>query len=72
MEQQFLTSSWTKSTKSPSCDNSCVEVRQVGATIEVRNSNDPTGPVTQFTPGEWLRFREGVLAGEFVPDPIGA
>ena len=42
-----------------------VEVRRVGDTIEVRDGNDPAGPVLTFTFSEWAAFTGGAKDGEF-------
>lgn len=59
------TNQWIKSTKSPSGDNSCVEVFNTGRSIVVRNSNDPQGPSVAFTHQEWQAFVEGTKGDEF-------
>jgi hypothetical protein len=43
----------------------CVEVRQVGGGIWVRDSKDPEGPRLAFTRAEWAAFVAGVRDGEF-------
>ncbi len=53
---------WVKSTFSGVGD--CVEVAR-GATIAVRDSKDPEGPVLEFTPAEWRAFLAGVRDGQF-------
>jgi hypothetical protein len=58
-------SHWIKSSLSFSNSN-CVEVAGLpGGEIGVRDSKDPTGPVLQFTSGEWHAFLGGVQNGEF-------
>ena len=60
---------WFKSSLSFSSGN-CVEVADMpGGTIGLRNSRHATGPVLQFTPGEWQAFLAGVRNGEF--DKLG-
>lgn len=56
---------WIKSTKSPSCDNSCVEVQLDGDTVYTRNSNVPGAGTVAYTTKEWAAFVAGVKAGEF-------
>lgn len=47
-------------------NNSCVDVRfHADGTVEVRNSNEPSGPTLSFTPDEWGAFLEGARVGEF-------
>ena len=37
--------------------NNCVEVAtNIPGVVAVRDSNNPTGPVLTFTPGEWREF----------------
>jgi Domain of unknown function (DUF397) len=55
---------WRKSSKS-SANGQCVEVRDRGAAIDVRDSKNPGGAVLTFTPGEWAAFLDGVRGGEF-------
>ena len=54
---------WRKSSFSGTGD--CVEVRQGGETVEVRNSRDCSGEVLSFTRPEWRAFLQGARAGEF-------
>lgn len=55
---------WRKSTRSQANGN-CVEVRDLGHAIEVRDSKNPAGPVLSFTPAEWEAFLGGAKDGEF-------
>ena len=56
---------WHKSSKSGNQGN-CVEVGHStdGHTVGVRDSKDPS-PVISLTRLQWLRFLEGVKAGDF-------
>lgn len=57
--------SWIKSSLSFSNGN-CVEVASLSdGGVGVRDSKDPSGPVLQFTPGEWHAFLGGARNGEF-------
>lgn len=57
--------SWIKSSLSFSNGN-CVEVASLpDGGVGVRDSKDPSGPVLQFTPGEWHAFLGGAQNGEF-------
>ena len=56
---------WSKSTRSGSqCDN-CVEVAFVDGAIAVRDSRNPDGPALIFTAAEWDAFVGGAKDGEF-------
>lgn len=45
---------WVKSRR---CDsNGCVEVMDREETVLMRNSQDPDGPVVEFTAEEWNEF----------------
>jgi Domain of unknown function (DUF397) len=56
---------WRRSSQSTGADGTCVEVACDGATIVVRDSKDPTGPVLRFSAAEWRAFVLGVRRGEF-------
>ncbi len=49
---------WYKSSRSE--DAHCVEVRQHGNHVQVRDSSDPGGPILQFPANEWRTFVRGV------------
>ncbi|MFE5290096.1 DUF397 domain-containing protein [Nocardia sp. NPDC056611] len=54
-----------KSSYSESGSN-CVEVAwRADGGVAVRDSKNPTGPVLNFTPGEWDAFMAGAGDGEF-------
>ncbi|MCW2568270.1 MAG: hypothetical protein JWN54_2367 [Mycobacterium sp.] len=55
---------WTKAARSGN-DGQCVEVRDLGDVIEVRDSKDRGGPVLRYTAGEWDAFLDGARNGEF-------
>ena len=55
---------WRKAAKSGS-NGACVEVRDRGEAIDVRDSKNPSGAVLTFTPDEWAAFLNGVRKGEF-------
>lgn len=55
---------WTTSTRSGS-NGQCVQVRDRGDTVDVRDSKNPDGPTLAFSPAEWLAFIQGAKAGEF-------
>jgi hypothetical protein len=46
-------------------DNGCVEVRQDGDVVTVRDSKDPDGSTLRFNPCEWRAFLAGVGNREF-------
>ncbi|ACZ00101.1 DUF397 domain-containing protein [Thermomonospora curvata] len=54
---------WRKSSASESAE--CVEVARLGASMLVRDSHDPHGPVLALTPSQWrgllVRIRGGSL-----------
>lgn len=51
----MLTKNWKKPSRSGN-NGQCVEVRLVDDVVEVRNSNDPSGPFVSYTRGEWEMF----------------
>jgi hypothetical protein len=55
---------WRKSSRSGTA-GACVEVRQIGDVIQIRDSKDLAGPVLSFTKNEWDAFVGGVQDGEF-------
>ena len=55
---------WRKATKSGD-NGACVEIRDRGEAIDVRDSKNPTGAVLSFTPDEWSAFLDGARKGEF-------
>jgi hypothetical protein len=56
---------WRRSIK---CDTSaCVEWREIGQHVEVRNSTGPDGPVLRFNREEWAVFIEGLVADAQLP-----
>jgi len=55
---------WRKATRSGS-NGQCVEVRDRGEAIDVRDSKNPSGAVLTFTPAEWDAFLDGARKGEF-------
>ena len=57
---------WTKSSYSSSND-SCVQWRIAGPEVELRDSEDPDGPVLTFGPAAWQAFTAAVRAGECDP-----
>lgn len=59
----MLEDRWRKSTFSDTTN--CLEVRQVGEEIWVRNSRDPEGSTLRYTRPEWRAFLMGARAGEF-------
>ena len=54
---------WVKSSCSFSNGN-CVQVARLpGATVGVRDSNDPNGPILVLTPRAWAAFTRRLQAG---------
>lgn len=63
--------SWRKSSFSGS--QNCVEVAlDASRAVHVRDSKAAGGPVLTFTPDEWTAFLQGMSAGEFGFDALGA
>ena len=60
----LLDRNWRKSTYS-STNGSCVEVRRLPESIEVRDTKDRNGPVLSFTAESWQEFVSSVHNGEF-------
>ena len=60
----LLDSTWRKSTYSGN-NGSCVEVRRVAATVEVRDTKNREGYVLRFAAETWQSFVTGVNDGEF-------
>ncbi|MFI5832513.1 MULTISPECIES: DUF397 domain-containing protein [Micromonospora] len=57
---------WRKSTRSQT--SNCVEVAPLGtgpATMALRDSKDPSGPVLLFNRAGWLGFIAGAKNGQF-------
>lgn len=48
----------------------CVEVAPDGASVAVRDSKNPAGPILRYTLSEWDAFMQGVKQGEF--DNLGS
>jgi hypothetical protein len=55
---------WRKSTRSGNQAN-CVMVRHNDASVQVKDSKNPEGPVLTFTRAEWIAFIGGAVDGEF-------
>ena len=53
---------WRKSSHSQQ-QGACVEIARVPATVAVRDSKDPNGPVLAFTATEWKAFTRRVKNG---------
>jgi hypothetical protein len=48
------------------CDGgACVGVARRGDAVLIGNTNDPAGPVSVFTIGEWHEFLAGAKLGDF-------
>jgi hypothetical protein len=48
------------------CDGgACVRVARRGDSILIGNTNDPEGPVGEFTTDEWRQFLAGAKMGDF-------
>jgi Domain of unknown function (DUF397) len=60
----LLDATWRKSTRSNN-NGSCVEIRRVKATIEMRDTKDQSGPVLMFRTEVWRDFMGAISEGEF-------
>jgi len=63
IERSAALGQWIKSSFSGVGD--CVEIRRGEATVAVRDSKIPAGPVLEFTDAEWRAFVLGVKDGQF-------
>lgn len=59
---------WRKSTYS-GYNGNCAEVIVTADAVFLRDSKDPSGPVLQFTPGDWTAFTAAVKAGDHDAQP---
>ncbi len=57
---------WRTSTRSNG-HGACVEVRRMGATVQLRDTKDRSGPVLTFTAESWRAFIAGVRADDLAP-----
>lgn len=61
-----MPSEWVKSSFSTPDGNNCVETRQVGNMIAMRDGKlGDDSPVLYFTPDEWRAFLAGAADGQF-------
>ncbi|MFU8871972.1 DUF397 domain-containing protein [Micromonospora sp. SL4-19] len=66
LAQRLAGADWRKSTRSQT--SNCVEVavlRAGPATVALRDSKDPGGPVLLFNRAGWLDFIAGTKTGQF-------
>ncbi|WP_275464355.1 DUF397 domain-containing protein [Streptomyces noursei] len=56
---------WYKSSYSGPSNGDCLEVARGHATIPVRDSKHPAGPVLSFSSASWAAFVSAVRWGEF-------
>ncbi|MEV0000778.1 DUF397 domain-containing protein [Micromonospora sp. NPDC050980] len=64
--RQLAGAAWRKSSRSQT--SNCVEVAPLGtgpATMALRDSKDPSGPVLLFNRAGWLGFIAGAKNGQF-------
>ncbi|MFD9863552.1 DUF397 domain-containing protein [Streptomyces alboflavus] len=47
---------WFRSTYSSEQGGECVEVARAAATIHIRDSKNPTGPILHLHPATWTAF----------------
>ena len=51
---------------SRSCESgACIQVARQGDVILISNTDDPDGPVNEFTLDEWYEFLTGAKQGDF-------
>jgi hypothetical protein len=58
-----LSRDWVKSSYSDPQGGNCVEARQVGMTVQVRDSKDPAGGVLTFTATGWQALAAALKDG---------
>ncbi|WP_163508165.1 DUF397 domain-containing protein [Fodinicola acaciae] len=61
----FAEANWRKSTRSGGNGGQCVEVGQAPASIGLRDSKDPTGPVLAVAAPHFATFVTAVKADHF-------
>ena len=48
------------------CDGgACVRVARRGDSVLIGNTNNPEGPISEFTTDEWRQFLAGAKLGDF-------
>jgi hypothetical protein len=66
MSQRALNSGDIAWLISRTCDSgACVGVARHGDTVLIGNTNNPEGPVSEFTIDEWRQFLAGAKLGDF-------
>lgn len=55
---------WKKSSRSSSNGN-CVEARECGQQVQMRDSKDAAGPVLGFSQAAWQAFIDRTKSGDF-------
>jgi hypothetical protein len=60
---------WRKSSYSGNGGGSCIEVADQAARVLVRDTQDRTGPVLQFSSAAWRKFASGVKADASLSRP---
>jgi len=58
-----LSRTWAKSSYSTSNGGNCVEARDTGRAVQVRDSKNPDGPALTFTRAQWLAFTTEIRNG---------
>jgi uncharacterized protein DUF397 len=51
-----LSRDWAKSSHSTPNGGNCVQARDTGQAVQVRNSKDPDGPALTFPRSDWRAF----------------
>lgn len=59
-----LSRDWAKSSYSTPNGGNCVQARDTGRAVQVRDSKNPDGAVLTFTAVQWAAFTTAVKSGQ--------
>ena len=59
-----LSRDWATSSYSTSNGGNCVQARDTGRAVQVRDSKDPDGPVLTFAKASWTAFATAIKNGQ--------
>ena len=59
-----LSCDWAKSSYSTSNGGNCVQARDTGPAVQVRDSKNPDGPVLTFAKAQWAAFTTEIKNGQ--------